>query len=106
MDERLDVTTAVNRRGALRRTEDCLALLEAAVALGATHVTARVHAAVRSRLPEITEGMAIDAAVAIAAATAATEEAAEARPGERRVQHRRPAFDHQILLGDLFPWRP
>ena len=96
---------ATDRRGALRRLEDCLALLEAAQRLGATVVTPRVGGAIEDRLPRVREGMSIaDAMVAVQEAIRAEPEV-EPR-ADRRIVHRRPAFDHQLLLGDLFPWRP
>ena len=95
-----------DRRTSLRRAEDCVLLLEAAQQLGGRVVTPMIHAAVRERLPEISLGMPIADALEIARAAAQGQREGSERYTERRVLHRRPAFDHQLLLGDLFPWRP
>lgn len=95
-----------DRRAELRRAEDCVLLLEAAAQLGGTEVTPLVHAAVGNRLPSIELGMPIAAALAIARGAVGSEPDGPDRDLERRVLHRRPAFSHALLLGDLFPWRP
>jgi hypothetical protein len=95
-----------DRRTNLRRAEDCVLLLEAAEQLGSRVVTSMIHAAIQDRLPEISLGMPIADALAVARDAAQGQPDGPERSTERRVLHRRPAFDHQLLLGDLFPWRP
>jgi hypothetical protein len=95
-----------DRRIQLRRAEDCVLLLEAAAKLGGKVVTPTIHGALRDRLPSITLGMPLADALTIACAAREAEPDGPLRQLERRVLHRRPAFDHQLLLGDLFPWRP
>lgn len=95
-----------DRRTNLRRAEDCVLLLEAAEQLGGRVVTPMIHAAVRDRLPEVSLGMPVADALTVARAAAHLHPGGPDRSNERRVLHRRPAFDHQLLLGDLFPWRP
>jgi len=88
------------RRTRLRRIEDCLALLEAAQRLGAQVVTPSIGAMVAERFPAIVVGTDIDAALALVRTAAATEAARYAK-GDRRLRHRRPAFDARLLVADL-----
>lgn len=68
--------------------------------LGATVVTPGVAHALGGRFPEIGAGAPIDAALA---SVAEAQREAEKLARDRRLLHRRPAFDHRILIDDLVP---
>jgi hypothetical protein len=88
------------RRTHLRRAEDCLAVLEAAKLLGAGEVTPTIGAAISGRFPAIVAGMDIEAALALVQ-TGVAKDAARGVREERRLRHRRPAFDARLLVADL-----
>ena len=92
-----------DRRDPLRRAEDCVHLLEAAELLGAIAITPAVRAALSERLPTVTLGMPIGDALGLARALRDAEPSGIKREHEHRLTHRRAAFDHELLLGDLFP---
>ena len=94
----IDPTGGEERRGRLRRLDDCLNVLEQAHELDMTLVTDRMADALSDRVPSIREGMLI--ADAIEEVLRQQEPyMIQVRPEvTRRVRRRRDPFDVRLLL--------
>ncbi|MHB8717320.1 MAG: hypothetical protein ACYDAC_00290 [Candidatus Dormibacteria bacterium] len=94
----IDTTGGEERRGRLRRLDDCLNVLEQAHELDLTVVTERMADALSDRVPSIHEGMLI--ADAIEEVLRQQEPyMIQVRPEvTRRVRRRRDPFDVRLLL--------